>query len=118
MARLSMLRDGTARLAPTVGYLSRDAAQASRDRDAMQAWRKWYKTERWRRLRLAVLARDLYTCRMCGQAEGNTALLVADHVQPHRGSEALFWDEGNLQCLCKACHDGPKQRAEQGWGGW
>lgn len=28
-----------------------------------------------------------------------------DHVIPHRGNDALFWDElGNWQTLCAACH--------------
>jgi 5-methylcytosine-specific restriction protein A len=28
-----------------------------------------------------------------------------DHVVPHRGDQALFWDElGNWQTLCDACH--------------
>jgi hypothetical protein len=38
---------------------------------------------------------------------------VCDHRKPHRGDEHLFWDETNLQTMLKACHDGPKQRAEQ-----
>jgi 5-methylcytosine-specific restriction protein A len=28
-----------------------------------------------------------------------------DHIAPHRGDSALFWDElGNWQTLCSACH--------------
>jgi 5-methylcytosine-specific restriction endonuclease McrA len=50
----------------------------------------------------------------CGRIEADTSKLVADHIMPHRGDERLFWDEANLQCLCKACHDGVKQAAEQG----
>lgn len=78
-------------------------------------WRQWYKTARWRALRLAILARDLFTCQWpgCGFSTADTSQLVADHRTPHRGDEKLFWDEGNLRTLCKACHDGPKQRAEQ-----
>ena len=37
---------------------------------------------------------------------------VADHITPHRGDEALFWDMCNGQCLCKRCHDRDKQREE------
>lgn len=60
-----------------------------------------------------MLVRDLFTCRRCKRVEGNTSLLVADHKVPHRGSERLFWDETNLQTLCKACHDSDKQSEEQ-----
>ncbi|WP_425909339.1 HNH endonuclease [Nitrobacter sp. TKz-YC02] len=77
-------------------------------------WKAWYKTARWRALRHAVFLRDLYTCRKCGKAEPNTSLLVCDHKSPHRGDKKLFWDERNLQTLCKACHDRFKQSEEQG----
>ncbi len=80
---------------------------------AAPAWRRWYHTARWKALRLLIFARDLYECRKCGAVEANTALLVCDHIKPHRGDEALFWDEANLQTLCKACHDRDKQREEQ-----
>ena len=38
---------------------------------------------------------------------------VADHITPHRGDAAMFWDVGNAQCLCKPCHDRIKQREER-----
>jgi 5-methylcytosine-specific restriction protein A len=76
-------------------------------------WKRWYKTARWQRLRWSVLVRDLFTCRKCSRIEANTSMLVADHKEPHRGSASLFWDEENLQCLCKGCHDSIKQAEEQ-----
>jgi 5-methylcytosine-specific restriction protein A len=81
----------------------------------MPPWKRWYNTARWRALRLRIFLRDLYTCQNpdCGRLIGNTALLVCDHIIPHRGDERLFWDETNLQTLCKACHDSIKQREEQ-----
>ena len=36
---------------------------------------------------------------------GTLFLLLLDHIIPHRGDQKLFWDEGNWQALCKACHD-------------
>jgi 5-methylcytosine-specific restriction protein A len=51
-------------------------------------WKAWYKIARWRALRLAIFLRDLYTCRKCGLVEGNTSLLVCDHIKPHRGDAA------------------------------
>lgn len=33
-----------------------------------------------------------------------TPAYQVDHVRPHRGDPALFWDEaGNWQALCRAC---------------
>ncbi len=38
---------------------------------------------------------------------------VVDHIIPHRGDEALMWDEANLQLVSKAYHDGDKRRIER-----
>lgn len=38
--------------------------------------------------------------------------LVVDHLIPHRGDEALFFDPSNLQTLCPEDHDQNKQRLE------
>jgi 5-methylcytosine-specific restriction endonuclease McrA len=83
--------------------------------DRGEPWRKWYKTARWQKLRLTILLRDRYTCQMkdCGRLHHDTSLLVCDHIEPHRGSAELFWSQANLQTLCKSCHDGLKQQAEQ-----
>ena len=91
-----------------------------RDRDVNVGWRKWYKTARWQKLRMQVLVRDLFTCQMkdCGKIEHNTSQLVADHKIQHHGDEALFWDERNIQCLCKTCHDSLKQKEERARPGW
>lgn len=78
-------------------------------------WRRWYKTARWQRLREKVFTRDLFVCQMtgCGHIIGDARERVCDHRKPHRGDEALFWDEENLQTLCKPCHDKSKQREDQ-----
>jgi 5-methylcytosine-specific restriction endonuclease McrA len=36
---------------------------------------------------------------------------VVDHIVPHKGDKALFWDESNWQPLCKPHHD--RDKAEQ-----
>lgn len=38
---------------------------------------------------------------------------VVDHVVPHRGDVARFWDRSNWQSLCSHCHDSHKQRLER-----
>lgn len=44
-------------------------------------------------------------CVRC-QAEGRyTRATVVDHIVPHKGDRALFWDRNNWQPLCKQCHD-------------
>ena len=111
MAKLGSLKPQVAKLGPRVAYLSTDSSQ---DREARNEGRAWQRTAKWQRLRWTILTRDLFTCQWpgCGKVETDTSQLVADHIIPHRGSEALFWDTNNLQCLCKPCHDRHKQRVE------
>jgi 5-methylcytosine-specific restriction enzyme A len=76
--------------------------------------RSFYHTRRWRDLRWQVFERDLFTCQWqgCGLVFSDTSLLVCDHIVPVRVKPEGKWDEANLQCLCKTCHDGPKQAFE------
>ena len=114
MPRLKSLKPRVSALAPRIGAASGDERARDRQRVEQEPWRRWYRTRRWRDLRMVIFTRDLFTCRMCRKIDGNTSLLVCDHVQPHHGNDVLFWDEANLQTLCKPCHDGAKQRAEKG----
>ncbi len=115
MARLKTMKPRLQSMPPRIGYVSGDEKQRSRYRDETHSYRSWYKTSRWQKLRMKVLKRDRFTCKMegCGKVEGDTSQLVADHKTPHHGDEALFWDENNLQCLCKPCHDRLKQSQER-----
>jgi len=81
--------------------------------DRGHSYRRWYTLKRWVRLRKTVLIRDRFTCRECGLLKADTSELVADHTIEHRGDEALFWNIGNLQTLCRSCHDSKKQKLEQ-----
>lgn len=74
----------------------------------------------WRRARDAFLAEpDNALCRMCLAADPPrvTAASVVDHIVPHRGDRALFWDRRNWQGLCETCHNRHKQRLERAAGG-
>ncbi|MFG6083908.1 HNH endonuclease [Paracoccus litorisediminis] len=111
-------------LAPRVGSMSSRVSSVGagpdrlKRRDQIVQWRKWYKTAEWQRLRWSCISAALFTCARCHRVEDSPAL-VADHVVPHRGARDLFFDPANLQCLCKACHDGAKQREErQGRSDW
>jgi 5-methylcytosine-specific restriction endonuclease McrA len=110
MGKLRSLPGRLTTLKPRLSVLP----SGDKGRNAAAPWREWYNTTEWRRLRIDIFKRDLFTCQWpgCGRVEGNTSLLVADHVVPHRGDERLFWNCTNLQTLCKPCHDGPKARVE------
>ena len=77
-------------------------------------YRRLYKTKAWQQLRKACLIRDNFTCRFCKKTDWNTSRLVADHIKPHRGDEALFFDIDNLMTLCaEPCHNRHKQEQER-----
>lgn len=44
-------------------------------------------------------------CRECARQGKRVYATVVDHIVPHRGNWKLFTDPGNLQSLCKSCHD-------------
>ena len=113
MGKLTNLSSPLGGLRPLIGAAPRSEQERNQHRDRAQAWRKWYRIARWKALRIKIFKRDLFTCRMCARLEGKTSQLVCDHIKPHRGNAAMFWNEDNLQTLCKRCHDTEKQKAEQ-----
>ncbi|MBI0021013.1 HNH endonuclease [Bartonella sp. W8097] len=112
MPKLPSIKSQVPTLAPLIGIPTGDRKAWLKQRDENVGWRKWYRTKRWQRLRWQTLTKAMFTCAMCGRIEADTSKLVCDHIKPHRGNETLFYDENNLQCLCKQCHDSIKQRLE------
>lgn len=135
------------RLAPAARRLAQPDTRRDYDkkRDAENEARGWYKLQAWHRARWHALFRAALTCAKCGRQEGDMAVLravwgdlpeatrrplfnaalgkgnrdwVADHIRPHRGDAALFWDDGNLQCLCTGCHSSAKQKEERAGGAY
>ncbi|WP_435988546.1 HNH endonuclease signature motif containing protein [Sulfitobacter sp. SH24] len=71
--------------------------------DHAQAHRQLYKLKGWiagrlRYLRLNPLCVD---CAELGAVEPATEV---DHIEPHKGDRARFFDRSNWQALCKSCH--------------
>jgi 5-methylcytosine-specific restriction endonuclease McrA len=66
---------------------------------------------RWQRYRDGFLRKNPL-CEECTRIGRLTVASVVDHVKPHRGDQALFWDSSNHQALCKHCHDSFKKRLE------
>jgi 5-methylcytosine-specific restriction protein A len=79
--------------------------------------RQLYGTATWQATSRSILARDRLCC-LCRTAFAE----VCDHRTParvyvsqHGGDLQVFFDENNLQGLCKRCHDAKTAR-ETGWG--
>lgn len=67
----------------------------------------------WRRLRDQILARDLYTCQVCGKVADADQLDVDHIVNIAQGGSD---DKSNLQTLCKPCHKIKTQKESQSVG--
>lgn len=69
----------------------------------------FYTSTDWRKLRLAVLRRDRYTCRDCGQKclgkKKNMPAPHVDHVINRKKRPDLALNAANLRTLCPACHN-------------
>lgn len=84
----------------------------------------WYGGVHWQRLTKAWLQR-YPVCILClvrgeiNRGANDEAItrqrnLIVDHIEPHRGERTLFFDNSNLETLCRCpCHDVDKQRHEQ-----
>jgi 5-methylcytosine-specific restriction protein A len=77
---------------------------------AAKKYHKWYCRKLWlRRAEAQLQAQPLCERHLrLGLLEPAT---VANHVIPHRGNWTLF-STGELESVCKACHDGPIQAEE------
>lgn len=66
---------------------------------------------RWQKARETFLQHHPL-CVYCEREGRITAANVVDHKVPHRGDQALFWDQANWQPLCRSCHDSAKKAEE------
>ena len=68
----------------------------------------FYKRSAWRRVRLLVLQRDGYICRL--KYSGCTRIATeVHHIQPLEDAPDLGLDPDNLIAVCWSCHEQTKQ---------
>lgn len=51
-------------------------------------------------------------CAECAKQGRYVTATDVDHIVPHRGDPALFWDENNWQPLCHRCHSAKTRRED------
>ncbi|MDA9453068.1 HNH endonuclease [Bradyrhizobium sp. CCBAU 21359] len=95
------------RIAPGFGLCQcQRQRKAETDRRRPNANDRGYDS-RWSKARRAFLDKHPH-CVMCGKPA-----VVVDHVEPHKGDKAKFWDKGNWQPLCAHHHNSTKQSLER-----
>jgi 5-methylcytosine-specific restriction protein A len=72
-------------------------------------------TGAWQKARAGFL-RSHPLCKACQDVGRVEAAEVVDHIVPHKGDKALFWDHSNWQALSKRCHDIKTAREDGGFG--
>jgi len=66
-----------------------------------------------RKLRMRVLKRDSYRCRICGRSPDDyDVVLHVHHIRPWGGGYGGMTEEDNLITLCDTCHDGLEPHAD------
>ncbi|KAB2730721.1 HNH endonuclease [Brucella intermedia] len=87
--------------------------QSQRDYEARRgsARERGY-TARWDRA-AAAFKRDNPLCIGCEAVDRVELASVVDHIIPHKGDDALFWDQANWQPCCTKHHDIVKQYLER-----
>ena len=66
---------------------------------------------RWQKARIAFLSANPL-CVLCLQKDRIVASTTVDHIEPHKGDMALFWDMTRWQALCTSCHNSVKKIQE------
>lgn len=69
----------------------------------------------WRKLRARFLMGNPL-CVHCLEKGLITPANEVDHIEPHRGDMEKFYDESNLQALCKPCHSRKTATEDHGFG--
>lgn len=59
-----------------------------------------YDHKDWKKLRAIHKRKEPY-CKECGTPYN----LMVDHIEPHNGDIDLFFNENNLQTMCRSCHN-------------
>jgi 5-methylcytosine-specific restriction enzyme A len=84
---------------------------ASTHQGSSRAWKHLYDSARWqKRRRFQLQLQPL--CQRCKEQGKIEAAEVVHHVIPHKGDPTLF-HTGELESLCKHCHDGAAQQVER-----
>lgn len=59
---------------------------------------------KWQQARIEFLAGNPL-CVECNKEGRTEAATVVDHIEPHRGDMAKFWNRSNWQALCETHHN-------------
>ena len=109
MAKLPRLQSKLQAMTPKAPRSVKQVSDSWRDSKSSTQRGYGYK---WQRARERFLSLNPL-CVYCERNNRVTVATVVDHIIPHKGDQALFWDESQWQSLCASCHSSVKQREEK-----
>jgi hypothetical protein len=68
----------------------------------MSAYSELLKSPHWQKMRLEILSRDEWKCRLCKSTEKT---LHVHHIRYKQGAKPWEYDEADLVTLCEECHE-------------
>ena len=77
--------------------------------DECRDW--WWNTFHWGMITKRIMARDNFTCKICGRAQGRGVRLAVHHIRPWSVSHDN--SDSNLITVCYECH--AKLHANDNW---
>lgn len=84
-------------------------------RSGWSAYKAFYETEEWRRVRYEALRLHGGKCCLCGATAHQGAVLHVDHIKPRSLFRELELDVNNLQVLCADCNLGKSNLDDTDW---
>lgn len=85
-------------------------AKAQEQERERSAGKRMYLDTRYRKARAVFMAENPM-CVVCGALATDL-----DHIVPHKGDMALFWDTSNWQAMCVRCHSTKTATEDGGFG--
>jgi 5-methylcytosine-specific restriction endonuclease McrA len=77
---------------------------------------KFYGTEKWKRKRAAILARDKYQCQICKRYGRTRQATEVHHIVHIEDDPSRALDGSNLISLCRTCHNAQHpEKAAKPW---
>lgn len=70
--------------------------------DWKSAYSQKLRDPRWQKMRLEIMGRDKFSCRLCGD---DKSTLNVHHLYYERGADPWDYHEQSLVTLCEACHE-------------
>jgi len=91
-------------------------ARQADDRRRGNSYQRGY-TRKWQEASKGYLrVHPMCECAECKAAPAPLRAVVVDHIEPHKGDMAKFWDRNNWQAMAKVCHDKKTAREDGGFG--